>query len=325
MTLNRVIKLCFIWMFIVLNTSLAHAAETFCSSYAATHPGYTCGSINYGNASYQNLDIYRPSQSGLYPVLIYVHGGSWINGDKNLGPGADYTNVLRELANGYAVVSINYRSALLDTASTAPGALLDVKLAIKWVKKIGWLVGLDASRIMLWGYSAGGHLATLAAATVGDAGTEPAEHSDVNSSVKFVFSFAGAYDFKKASQIDSRGAVMGRTAIYGASLYLGCKLPNFSGAAGWPDPAKSSCSETDMSKWSPTRVITSGDPHVVLVHNRNDNVVPFSQAENYISALFTGGAQPGYCYGNNGGHETFSECQNAIDSVLPLFLAPGPR
>ena len=53
----------------------------------------------------QKMDVYLPDSGGPWPVLVYVHGGSWMHGDKSeaAGLGDGMT------AQGYAVVSLNYR------------------------------------------------------------------------------------------------------------------------------------------------------------------------------------------------------------------------
>jgi acetyl esterase/lipase len=271
---------------------------------------YFCQDVAYGSASYQNLDIYRPQAAGLYPTIVYVHGGGWTGGGKSLSGYFDFTNVLRELPKGYAVVSIDYRLASVNIPETkAPGALLDVKQAIRWVKAYGAGYGLDATRVVVWGHSAGGHLAALAGATTGDAGTEPSAYGGVSSSVRGVFSFAGVYDFTLA---------LPQGTANGASAYLQCLSP---GANAW----LSACSSSWLSKWSPAGVITANDPGVVIVHNEDDPLVPFNQAQRYQWWLSALNRPVGTCYQSTGGHGSFAACNSAIDYVLALTIAPGPR
>jgi len=270
---------------------------------------FFCQDVQYGSASYQRLDVYRPLGSGQYPTIVYVHGGGWTGGGKALS-GYDFTNVLREVPRGYAVVSIDYRLASVNTPDTkAPGALLDVKQAVKWIKAYGSGYGLDGTRMVLWGHSAGGHLSTLAAATVGDAGTEPSSYPGVSSSVRGVFSFAGVYDFTLA---------LPQGTANSASTYLQCLTP---GAQAWLPQ----CTAAWMSKWSPAGVITAGDPGVVIVHNQDDPIVPFNQAQRYEWWLNALGHKVGTCYQPTGSHGNFAACNSPVDFVLGLTIAAGAR
>lgn len=103
-----------------------------------------------------SLDLYlRAEAARPAPVVLQIHGGSWAGGDSTQLPGIN-----RYLAaRGYAVVAINYR---LVPAYTFPAPLEDVRAAVAWVKAEGPALGLDPSRIVLMGRSAGGHLALLA-------------------------------------------------------------------------------------------------------------------------------------------------------------------
>lgn len=114
--------------------------------------------LAYASASpAQKLDIYLPDAGdGPFPVIMAVHGGAFMGGDKadmQLKP------MLEGLARQYAVVSINYR---LSGESLFPAQIHDVKTAIRWVKANARRYALDGSRIALWGGSAGGHLSALA-------------------------------------------------------------------------------------------------------------------------------------------------------------------
>ena len=103
------------------------------------------------------LDIYRPeSASSPLPVLMWIHGGAWISGDKSYL--ANYSKIIA--AEGFAVVQINY--------SIAPGAryptpVVQATAALGWIQSAGASHGLDASRIVLAGDSAGSQIAAQTA------------------------------------------------------------------------------------------------------------------------------------------------------------------
>jgi acetyl esterase/lipase len=109
------------------------------------------------------LDLYLPEVDGPAPVIVHVHGGGWRRGSRRtplplLGPGF-YDSLAGQ---GFAVAAIDYR---LSGEARFPAPLEDVRAAVGWVGDHAASYGLDAGRVFLWGDSAGGHLALLAALT----------------------------------------------------------------------------------------------------------------------------------------------------------------
>lgn len=106
----------------------------------------------------RTLDIYLPNEGeGPYPVVIDIFGGGWYFGNKSshkLEP------ALALLRRGFAVVSINYS---LSHQEKFPIPLLEVKAAIRYVRKHAAQYQLDSDKIALLGESAGAHYAALAA------------------------------------------------------------------------------------------------------------------------------------------------------------------
>jgi arylformamidase len=115
------------------------------------------------------LDVYPASTAcdgRRAPVVVWVHGGGWVVGDK-AGTGAKL-DLFRDL--GAAVVSVNYRLAPplgVDAAAGGvqhPAQAEDVAAAVAWVAGHAAAFGADPSRIVLVGHSAGGHLVSLVGA-----------------------------------------------------------------------------------------------------------------------------------------------------------------
>ncbi|MDN3694590.1 alpha/beta hydrolase [Chryseobacterium tructae] len=114
------------------------------------------------------LDLYTPkNSSGKLPVLIYVHGGGWIEGNKTVHAD-DYleNTIVKLMAKQYAVITINY--TLLNDSTHFPLPLEDTKDAIRWVRKNAEKYNFDTSNIGLFGASAGAHLSLVAAYTPDD-------------------------------------------------------------------------------------------------------------------------------------------------------------
>lgn len=105
------------------------------------------------------LDLYFPAgKHTKLPVLVWIHGGAWREGDKQPSPMMPFLN------HGYAIAGINYR---LAPDYKFPTQLHDCKAAIRWLRKHADEYGMDKDRIGVFGISAGGHLAALLAATNG--------------------------------------------------------------------------------------------------------------------------------------------------------------
>lgn len=102
------------------------------------------------------LDVYRPADVANAPVLVFVHGGAWSTGNKDL-----FSYVGRVFAEqGYVTVLPNYR---LSPAVQHPAHVRDVARAYAWIVDNIAQHGGDPSRIVLSGHSAGGHLVSLLA------------------------------------------------------------------------------------------------------------------------------------------------------------------
>lgn len=95
------------------------------------------------------------------PVMLFIHGGGWGAGDKFKILGAPFLGTLNALLdNGIACATIEYRLTRLGK-STAYDCVVDCKDAARFLLKIADEYSLDASRMGVWGDSAGGHLCLM--------------------------------------------------------------------------------------------------------------------------------------------------------------------
>ena len=115
----------------------------------------TVENVSYGSCDkWHLLDLYRPKDAeGKLPVLLNIHGGAWVYGDKKVY--APYCMYL--VTQGFAVVNASYR---LAPKHTFPAPLEDVGATVEWVVDHAEEYGLDVSNLFLVGDSAGAHLAT---------------------------------------------------------------------------------------------------------------------------------------------------------------------
>jgi acetyl esterase/lipase len=105
----------------------------------------------------QTLDVFSPQGAEGRPVVLFVHGGAWVFGDKNLF--GLYRRVGRYFArNGVVAVLVNYR---LSPKVRHPEHARDVARAFAWARRNARAYGGDPDRIVLCGHSAGAHLVSL--------------------------------------------------------------------------------------------------------------------------------------------------------------------
>jgi acetyl esterase/lipase len=112
----------------------------------------------------QRLDVYGPTgaaDSGA-PVVVFFHGGSWIQGDKVTIRVVDRF-LSRMRGAGYFVVAVNYTTSI---ARGLTGPVENARRAVRWVARHADEYGWDAHSIGLYGVSAGGHVALMAASTM---------------------------------------------------------------------------------------------------------------------------------------------------------------
>lgn len=117
--------------------------------------------VSYGKDPKQSLNVYRPdaeAKSQPVPVMVWVHGGGWRNGDKDNRAGINLCQTWAKA--GFVVVGLDYR---LTPAVVHPAHIEDVAAGIAWVHGNIAKYGGDPQRVFLLGHSAGAHLVALVA------------------------------------------------------------------------------------------------------------------------------------------------------------------
>ncbi len=133
--------------------------------------GNVVASHAYGTMSREDQvgDVYYNDAwpAGSHPAIVVVHGGWWHNGDRHAADRA----ARRFFAAGFVVYNIDYRRAAdqqradgsVNPGDRWPALRVDVELAVRFLKANAATFGTSARRIASYGFSAGGHLVTLAA------------------------------------------------------------------------------------------------------------------------------------------------------------------
>jgi acetyl esterase/lipase len=162
--------------------------------------------FGYGANPAQRLDFWRGARAQPAPLILFVHGGGWSRGDKRTATAPGTVEHFHHL--GYAFASMNYR--LVPTATVEEQAA-DVALALAWLRQHANALGIDASRVVLMGHSAGAHLVAL----VGTDPTYLAEAGLPLSAVRGVIAVDGAgYDVAR----QAAGAGPALRKIYAAAF-----------------------------------------------------------------------------------------------------------
>ena len=108
--------------------------------------------IPYASHERQVLDIFRTEKTQSAPVLVFLHGGAFVDGSKSRTPEI-YANVLRYFnRHGFVGVNVEYR---LAPEFKYPSATEDLELAMQWIQKNIHLYGGDCRKIFIMGHSAG--------------------------------------------------------------------------------------------------------------------------------------------------------------------------
>jgi len=111
--------------------------------------------LAYGADPLQRVD-YWPGADATAPLVVFVHGGGWKRGDKEMMDGSAKLTHWHGL--GYAVASVNYR---LVPDATVEEQAADVAEAVAFLRGNADRLAFDPKRIVLVGHSAGAHLVAL--------------------------------------------------------------------------------------------------------------------------------------------------------------------
>ncbi len=128
------------------------------------------------------LDVYCPKGAKNFPVVLFVHGGSWESGNKSIYAG--FGEIFAKQGIGFVIC--NYR---LTPKVKHPGHIEDVASAFAWTCENMGKYGGNTDGIFLCGHSAGGHLVSLLA-------TDPQYlkvHKHSPAEIKGVAAFSGVY------------------------------------------------------------------------------------------------------------------------------------
>lgn len=216
--------------------------------------------IKYGGrTSYEKMDLFYPEKGDMpYPVFIEVHGGAWYFGQKC---SIEFEPFLCGRRRGYVCVSLGYT---LSPEGHFPLPVQEIKGAVRYLRKNADRLRIDPDRIVLWGGSAGAHLAALAANSC-DTGYLEEDifgYRGISAKPNALVLWYGCFDY-----------------YHNGRLLEDWIYQNFFGT----DNLDSVREELELS--SPLRHITDKAAPTFLQHGRSDTVVPYTQSEAYYKLL----------------------------------------
>jgi acetyl esterase/lipase len=209
-------------------------------------------------------DIYFPQNvSGPTPLLIFMHGGGFRQGNKDGSAG--FIEVPALLNAGFMVISVNYR---LAPDYLMPAMIEDVKCAVRSFRAHASELNIDPNMIGVWGSSAGGHLAAMLGTSGDVARFDVGEYLDVSSRVQAAVDMFGPADFlTMPAQKSHTGEETLNEVVFGT---IDRSLPIFAAA-------------------SPVTYISADDPPILILHGDADTSIPLSQSQDFYDKLKAAG------------------------------------
>lgn len=224
------------------------------------------GTVTYGNIPYANdtvkrhlLDIYLPPDAAANtPLIVWVHGGAWMLNDKYADMGYMKNTIKGFIDGGYALASIDYR---YSTEAIFPAQIQDCNEALEYLYQHAEQYKIDKNRIALIGFSAGGHLASLAALSNNNTVPEFYENAaKTHFKIKCVLDYYGPSDLVAIGSSPDTSINNARNPL---SILLGA-LP-----LQRPDLAR---------RASPVTYVDKNDPPFLIVQGEKDQSVPNTQS-----------------------------------------------
>lgn len=195
------------------------------------------------------LDFYAPRvrKYAKTPLIIYVHGGALVTGDKL--DDATQINFLTQLQDrGYALAAINYH--LLTEAPNTTAPIDDTLCAVRWARANAAALGIDPDRVGMFGWSAGAQLVALADTLPPGSAANKGALLNYSSRPQATVALAGVYDFNwelanpLSQVVDARNKIL-------AKIYQGM----------------------GPTELQPYNQLSADDPPLMLIHGMNDIMV----------------------------------------------------
>lgn len=261
-----------------------------------TNISYSCVPAWYGGTRRNlKMDMIAPknrTRNRKLPLIVWFCGGGFRVVDRAIW----LPEMMHFARNGYIVASVEYRTC---NEEAFPGALIDAKAAIRYLKAHAEDYCIDPERICVMGESAGGTLASLAALTGGIEEFEQGDFLEVDSSVNAVIDFYGSVDLVNVT-VQSAGRDV--------PPWL---LQDFLGIDYTEDTA---------AKASAVSYVSEKTPPVLIFHGSSDTTVPIAQSERFYEELQKNHVDSSFYVLNGAGHGEDCFYQEQTWEIMDDFL-----
>ncbi|MGL4849966.1 MAG: alpha/beta hydrolase fold domain-containing protein [Clostridium sp.] len=230
------------------------------------------------------LDIYeaRKKLKNGTPVILYVHGGSWIYGNASIPTFMEpILDIFRN--EGFTIISVNYTKDTKEIDFETQ--VSDVKDAIRWVNKNAKEYGFNKNETGIIGASAGAQLSLMAAYTDNNMFNSYEPLKDYSSKVKWVVDLFGPTDLKGLNMNIAKGDL---------KKAIDKREQNLNG--------RNNINEY-MEEYSPINYVKKGMPSTLIIHGEEDKMVPFKDSEELYKKLEESGNNAKLLNLQNCGHD----------------------
>lgn len=186
------------------------------------------------------------------PVILYVHGGSWVYGNKEIPEAiSPLLDAFRE--EGFVIISTSYE--LMRGEESFNKQICDVKDTIRWIYKNKEEYNFNTDKIGVIGASSGAHLSLMAAYSDDSEFIDADELKNYPSDVEFLIDFFGPTDL---NTLDMNN--------------VNWDLQQIIDSVG-------NEKEEILNKYSPINYIDNKEPNTLIIHSKKDSIVPYDNAE----------------------------------------------
>lgn len=233
--------------------------------------------LSYGDGDRQKMNLHIPKEkTGEVGLMLFIHGGAWVAGDKSA---YDSTLVDWCSGRGYVACAINYRYA---NVSTYVGDIMnDITAAMIKIKKVASQYGIDVTKALLSGGSAGGHLSLMYAYQMIDiAPIKPVA----------VVSLSGPTNLADANFLEEKSNRDDILEVISCISGYEVTMENYTDALPY------------LRQASPLTYVSEKSVPTVMCHGVNDDIVPYSNAQALKSRLDSFGVKNTLVTYPNSGH-----------------------